>query len=88
MAKSNAQKCRDYRKRQPKALRVPLPEGTEAALNDLMEWHGFEDGREAVATFIHRLHEMGPEGSRAAFEIKRVGYTPSDEVLSRLGGPL
>ncbi len=86
MAKSNAQKCRDYRKRRGDVVVVPTPPGTAKALADLMKWHGFDDKREAIDTLIHRLHEMGEEGSRAAFAVKRHGFTPSDELLERLGG--
>ncbi|QLI49451.1 hypothetical protein vBPaeMUSP18_49 [Pseudomonas phage vB_PaeM_USP_18] len=84
MAKSNAQKCREYRKRQGKAISLPMPPATEQALSDLMAWHDFEDQREAVATMIHRLHELGPEGSAAMLAVKAHRYEPSDEIVTRL----
>ena len=84
MAKSSAAKCRDYRARQPRKLALPMPAGTERALAELMEWHGFDDEREAITTFIHRLHEMGEDGSRKAFEVLRHHYQPPEEVAQRL----
>ncbi|QIW89246.1 hypothetical protein 8P_042 [Pseudomonas phage 8P] len=84
VAKSNAQKCREYRKRQDKPIRLPMPPATHQALSELMAWHDFEDEREAVATMIHRLHELGPEGSAAMLSIKTHTYEPSDELVARL----
>lgn len=84
MAKSNAQKCRDYRRKQPRKLSLPLPEGTANALAELMSWNGHDDEREAITTFIHQLHAMGPEGSRAALEVLRHQYEPTEEMANRL----
>lgn len=84
MAKSNAAKCKAWRDKQGKTLPVPMPEGTRKALDDLMEWHGFEDGREAVSVMLHRLHELGPDGSRAMFQVSRHKFEPSDEMSQRL----
>lgn len=88
MAKSNAQKCKDYRKKaktKGRKLSLPLPEGTDKALADLMDWHGHTDDREAISTFIHQLHALGPEGSAAALAmLKRAPYEPSEETIQRL----
>jgi len=86
LAKSNAQKCREYRKRQDKQIKLPMPPATHQALADLMAWHGFEDQREAVATMIHRLHELGREGSAAMLSVPEHKYQPSDEQVARLFG--
>lgn len=84
MAKSNAQKCREYRQRQGASISLPMPPATKKALEDLMAWHGFDDQREAVATMIHRLHELGPEGSAAMLAVKTHSFQPSDELVERL----
>ena len=84
MAKSNAQKCREYRQRQGAAISLPMPPATKKALEDLMSWHGFDDQREAVATMIHRLHELGRDGSAAMLAVKAHSYEPSDELVARL----
>lgn len=67
--KTNAQKCKEYRDKQPKKLYLPLPDATRDCLAELAHWHGYEDRREAVAAFIHRLHELGPEGSKAMLSL-------------------
>lgn len=82
--KSNAQKCREYRERNGKAISLPLPEATHRALSELMEWHGHDDRREAIATMIHRLHEAGPEASARFLAVFRHQYTPTDELVQRL----
>lgn len=82
--KSNAQKCREYRQRNGKTISLPLPESTHKALSDLMERHGHEDRREAIATMIHRLHEAGPDGSARFLSVFRHAFTPSDELVQRL----
>lgn len=88
MAKSNAQKCKDYRKSKKakgRTLSLPLPPGTDKALRDLMRWHDHEDDREAIATFIHQLHARGPDGSREALAtLPTDKYEPSEEMVQRL----
>lgn len=88
MAKSNAQKCKDYRKKakaKGRKLSLPLPEGTDKALAELMAWHSHTDDREAICTFIHQLHAMGREGSAAALgELKRKPYEPDEQIIQRL----
>lgn len=84
MAKSNAQKCREYRQRQGAAISLPMPPATKQALEDLMAWHGFDDQREAIATMIHRMHELGREGSTELFTVPRHEYQPSEELVHRL----
>ena len=84
MAKSNAQKCKAYRAKQGKQINLPMPQATEQALAELMEWHGHDDGREAIATFIHRLHELGRDGSRSLFEVSRHAFTPTDDQIQAL----
>lgn len=84
MAKSNAQKCKTYRAKQGKQIKLPMPHATEQALAELMEWHGHDDGREAIATFIHRLHELGREGSRDLFKVATHTFTPTDEQVQTL----
>lgn len=71
MAKSNSDKCKEYRQRRGKVLVVPMPASTDKCLAELMEWHDYTDGRDAIATFIHRLHAMGSEGSKAALTVLR-----------------
>ena len=84
MAKSNAAKCKTWRAKQLPKLALPMPEGTRKALDDLMKWHGFEDEREAVATMLHRLHDLGEEGSRELFKVSRHQFDPSPEQVERL----
>jgi len=92
MAKSNAQKCRDYRAKKAQReealgeqiVSLPLPAGTRSALADLMEWHGFDDQREAISTMIHRLHEAGQEGSGRFMEVSQHEVVVSEKVLRRL----
>lgn len=92
MAKSSAQRAREYRERKKaKALQLqieevslPLPAGTAAALADLMSWHGFVDRREAIATMIHRLHESGRAASAQFLTVTRHKYEPSENVTRSL----
>jgi hypothetical protein len=84
MAKSNAKKCQEWRARQPKKLDLPMPEGTRRVLDELMQWHDFEDGREAITTMLHRLHELGPDKSRALFEVSRHQIEITEEMAQRL----
>lgn len=84
MAKSNKQKCKEWRDKQPKAVTMPLPDETRRALSELMEWHDFGDPREGIATFIHRLHELGRDGSRSLFEVSRHAFTPTDDQIQAL----
>lgn len=84
MAKSNAAKCKDYRKKQPASIKLPMPEETRRALDELMEWHDFKDAREAIATLITRLHELGCEGSRDIFKVKTHTFVPTDEQINEL----
>lgn len=82
--KSNAQKCAEYRKRQGKSIILPFPEGIHQALADLMEWHGYEDRREAISTMILNAHRAGPEGSKELFDVTTHDYTPSEELVRNL----
>ncbi len=92
MAKSNAQKCRDYRAKKAQrkealgeqVVSLPLPAGTRSALSDLMAWHGFDDQREAISTMIHRLHEAGPVGSAEFLRVSQHEVVVSEKVLRRL----
>lgn len=84
MPVSNAKKCKAWRDRQPKKMDLPMPEGTRKVLNELMQWHGFEDGREAITTLLHRMHELGPEKSRALFEVSRHQIEITEEMAQRL----
>lgn len=84
MAKTNAAKCKAYRAKQGKSIKLPMPEGTEKALADLMAWHGHEDGREAITTFIHRLHELGRDGSRDLLKVSQHSFTPTDDQIQTL----
>lgn len=84
MAKSNAQKCREYRQRQGAAIGLPMPPATKQALEDLMAWHGFDDQREAIATMIHRMHELGRDGSAALFTVPRHEVEITENVARTL----
>lgn len=82
--KSNAQKCAEYRKRQGKAITLPFPDAIHSALEELMEWHGYEDRREALSTMILRLHEAGREASAPYLSVFRHDYTPDEALVQRL----
>ncbi|MBA1278134.1 hypothetical protein [Stutzerimonas stutzeri] len=92
MAKDNAQKCRDYRAKLKQrrdqigeeVIPLPLPTGTREALDQLMDWHGFEDAREAIATMIHRLQEAGPEGSAGMLKVSQHNIEITPKVLRQL----
>ena len=92
MAKSNALRQQEKRAKAKKReqelgeviVRLPLPKGTGAALSELMEWGGFEDMREAVATMLHRVHELGREGAMPLLEVTRHEYVPTETVLRHL----
>ena len=84
VAKSNAQRCREYRARQGAAISLPMPPATKQALADLMAWHGFDDQREAIATMLHRMHDLGRERSAAMFAVVKHDFRPSDSMIQRL----
>lgn len=84
MAKPNKVKCKEWRDSQPKVLRVPMPEATRQALNEIMAWHSYTDGREAVAKFIHRLHALGREATAELFAVERHAYSKTEEELDQV----
>lgn len=87
MAKSNAQKCREYRTKQKKlggSVKLPMPPGTRKALDEIKAWAGHDEDVEALATMIHNIHAAGPEEAQRLFAVMRHRYVPSEEISSRL----
>lgn len=60
-------------------LRLPAMEGTRAALQRLMEWHGIEEMAEAMTLMIHNVEALGKDGSAAIMSVPRheIAVTPS-----------
>lgn len=88
MAKSNADRQADKQKKEKADLerlggricRFHLPGAPDAALAELMEWHGVSDWREAIQTLVLRLHAAGPEASAPFLAVSRHEITISPKV--------
>ena len=88
MAASNAQRQATKNEREKADLkrlggricRFHLPDAPDAALAELMEWHGVSDWREAIQTLLLRLHAAGPEASAPFLAVSRHEITMSPKV--------
>lgn len=69
-------------------LRLPAMEGTRAALQRLMEWHGIEEMAEAMTLMIHNVEALGKDGSAAIMSVPRheIAVTPSVARRLRIEG--
>lgn len=87
MAMTNAERQRRKRKRQSereesigeRVIHLPMPAGTEAALQRLCKRFGFDDHRELIATMIHRADEAGSDAAEF-FAVSRHEYKVSEKV--------
>lgn len=64
--------------------RFHLPAAPDAALAELMSWHGVDDWREAIQTLLIRLQEAGPEASAPFLAVSRHEITVSAKVSRKL----
>jgi hypothetical protein len=64
--------------------RLHLPDRPDAALAQLMEWHGVSDWREAIQTLLLRLQEAGPEASAPFLAVSRHKISVSAKVSRQL----
>lgn len=92
MAKTNADRQADKQKKEKAELerlggricRFHLPSAPDAALAELMAWHGHDDWREALQTMLLGLHAAGPEASAPFLAVSRHEITISAKVSRKL----
>lgn len=78
---------RDEREKADPKVILPLPEGTAAALADVMARAGFDDPRDFLAFQIHRLALLdGPEFDAQAKRTVRVNGL--EKYLGKIGAPV
>ena len=65
-------------------LRLPAMEGTRAALQEIMAWHGIEEMAEAMTLMIHNVKSLGKDGSAAIMSVPRHEIEISPSVARRL----
>jgi hypothetical protein len=61
-------------------LRMWTKPATRTVLEELMEWHGIGEQAEAMTLALHRLHELGREGSAPFFSPPRHDFKVSRNV--------
>jgi hypothetical protein len=79
-----AERKRKSRENQPDAISLPLPAGTRAALERVMQRAGFDDARDFIAWQIHRLDGL-PCDQFNEQAIRRVTVTGLDKYVEALG---
>ena len=65
-------------------LRLPAMEGTRAALQEIMAWHGIEEMAEAMTLMIHNIKALGKDGSAAIMAVPRHEIAIRPSVARRL----
>jgi hypothetical protein len=91
-AKTNAERQATKIEKEKKELarlggricRFHLPAGPDAALAQLMSWHGVDDWREALQTLLLHLQQAGPEASAPFLAVSRHTISVSAKVSRQL----
>lgn len=88
MAKTNAQRQREKRKRQREAgiaeRKLPSPPAIDAAFERIQTVGEFEDWREAFSTLLLNAASLPDSDLRPLLTVSRHEYSPSEKVMRML----